>query len=255
MSEANPPHQPPPKRRSWNRWLIAIGAIILGGVVFLTVGFMAGTTVEEHDSFCAVCHTVPETTYFDRSTAAIADTSSTVSDLATVHYRQAQAKNQSFSCIACHRGDSSLGERAQTLMLGARDTLIFVTGKADPTIEKSTIFQTALVNTACISCHKSTLLTVKGTQTHFHNFLPQTAVLVAQGNQLITSGGRARRLRTINTSLTCVSCHLAHKTVDTSNPQLMYVDKATAQQACDLCHQAAGERPQSIDRLLRGGED
>ena len=113
-----------------------------------------------------------------------------------------------------------------------------------------------LVNAACVSCHTDTLLKVNGNQTHFHNWLPQTAILVAQGQQLVSTGfgGRNRRLRTVDTTITCTSCHLAHKTVDTSNPQLKMVDKTLAQAACDTCHKDAGERPQSIDRLLSGEE-
>ena len=214
---------------------------------------MSATVLEEHDSFCIACHTVPESTYYDRATAAM---SAPNADLATYHYLQAQQKNESFTCISCHRGDSSIGGRVQTLSLGARDAVVFLSGKADSTIEKTQIYRPDLVNAACISCHTATLLTMKGTPSHMHNFLPQTAALVASGSQLATpTSGRNRfaRLRTVDVTLDCTSCHLAHKTVAT-DPRLMYVDKTIAQVACDECHNAAGERPQSLDRLLRGND-
>src|SRR5262249_12933027 len=151
--------------------------------------------------------------------------------------------------------DSSLGQRVETLTLGARDAVIFVSGKADPTIEKATIYQPQLPNAACIGCHVDTLLTVKGIQSHFHNWLPQTAALVASGKQLdlsANSGPRFGRLRTVNTSLVCTSCHLAHKSAD-ADLQLMYLNKDYTQQACNTCHKDAGERPENIDRLVLEG--
>lgn len=215
-------------------------ALLVAGAIFASIGFVAGTTLEERDTFCASCHTVPESTYFDRSTTALTNVNSTVSDLATAHYRQAQTKNQDFSCIRCHRGNASLGDRLQTLALGARDTLIFISGKADSTIEKTTVDQSVLVNTACVSCHEATMLTFQGIQNHFHNFLPQTGELLAQGKRLSASVG-GEGFRTVNVPLTCTSCHLAHKTVDTSDPRLKFVDAPTAQKACDTCHNAAGD--------------
>lgn len=206
----------------------------------MSTGFVAGTLLEEHDSFCASCHTVPETTYFNRELKTLADQNAKVSDLATMHFHQAQTSGQSFECIECHRGDSSLWDRIQTLSLGARDTFINVIGKADPTIEKPEIAYSQLVNAACVRCHETTLLTVNGMQNHFHNFLPQTAELLAQGRHLINANFGAERLPRIDVPLTCTSCHLAHKTVDTSRPDLKLVDVPTAQKGCDTCHNRVG---------------
>src|SRR5579885_1719426 len=140
----------PPRRK---RWPIIVGVIFFGVIIFSGVAFVGATALEEHDTFCTSCHTVPETTYFQRTSSLISNPSAPVTDLATYHYQQAQTKSQSFMCIECHRGDSSLPQRLQTLMLGAKDTVTFVSGKADPTLEKTTITQPALVNAACISCH------------------------------------------------------------------------------------------------------
>jgi len=249
MSKSNKTHKPPVVRKSSRsflpqnlkarRRLVIIGALFLVGLLFLSFGFVGGTLLEDHNDFCASCHTVPESTYFNRSVAAIADKNKKITDLATMHFHQASNQNQDFQCISCHRGDSSLGDRIQTLLLGAKDTVIYVAGKADPTIEKPTIAYSVLVNAACIRCHETTLLTVNGISTHFHNFLPQTAELLAQGKKFIGGSFSEDGFRTINTSLTCTSCHLAHKTVDTSNPNLKLLDVPTAQQACDICHSAA----------------
>src|SRR5579871_3461680 len=139
--------------RRFKRLPVIIAAAFFGIFVLGSVGFVGASALEEHDDFCASCHTVPESTYFQRAATALASANTTIADLATYHYHQAQAKSQSFECIECHRGDSSLGQRVQTLALGAHDGITFVLGKADPTIEKATINQPELVNAACVSCH------------------------------------------------------------------------------------------------------
>src|SRR5262249_40910908 len=144
-----------------------------------------------------------------------------VTDLATMHYHLVQAKGQSFACINCHRGDSSLSQRISTLALGGRDAVIFVLGREDPTIEKAQISQSWLTNSACISCHTDTLLRVDGFNNHFHNYLPAAADVLAKGGKITTSDGsngqnsfgRRRAFRTVKTSLTCTDCHQAHKSV------------------------------------------
>jgi hypothetical protein len=225
------------------------GSLLL--LVLAAVGFVGASLLEEHDTFCIACHTVPETTYFNRA-ASITMSNAAIPDLATAHYQQARDNYKEFACINCHRGDSSLGHRIQTLALGGRDAVVFVTGKGDPSTEKMTIYQPALPNAACVSCHTATLLTVKGIQSHFHNWLPQTNALIASGQQLIMGsnpGSRFGRPRAVSTSLICTSCHLAHRTANLDT-QLKYLDKTYTQQACDTCHKDSGERPRSIDRLV-----
>ena len=242
------------------RALRVIGAAFAAIVVLGIIGFATGTTLEENNSFCTSCHTIPENTYVDRANATALNTGAPVADLATSHFHLAVAKGNSTNCISCHRGNSSLGDRAQTLVLALKDTVTFVSGKANPAIERTDIAQPVLVNTACIGCHEQTLLTVNGNATHFHNLLPATQALLAQGKQLITTSGRGRIRNERGTvaPLTCTDCHIAHKTEDTGDPlasKLKLADKVATQAACDACHKAASERTQSIDRLLNGRGD
>src|SRR5690242_3829221 len=126
MSEANPSDQPAahPTQRRLKRWPVIAVVALFGLIVFGSLAFVGATALEEHDDFCASCHTVPESTYFQRATTAISNTNVTIADLASYHYRQAQDKGQpTFGCIECHRGDSSLTERIQTLALGGQDTI------------------------------------------------------------------------------------------------------------------------------------
>ena len=92
-----------------------------------------------------------------------------------------------------------------------------------------------------------------------HNLLPATTALIAQGKTFINSGGRRNiENRTYDVALTCTDCHTAHKTENLADPlssKLKLVNLVMAQKACDNCHQAARERTQSIERLLRGRED
>src|SRR5215471_14073016 len=106
--------------RRVKRWPIIAVVVFFGVFIFMGISFVGATALEEHDTFCTSCHTVPETTYFQRANALTNNINAVVTDLATYHYQQAQAKGQSFECIQCHRGDASLTQRVQTLALGAK---------------------------------------------------------------------------------------------------------------------------------------
>src|SRR5262249_15244529 len=118
------PGQPPvrAKRRRWPA-ILAIGfvaVVVLGGL-----SFAVASALEDHDTFCIACHTVPETTYFNRAYQTLDNPKDAPIDLASWHYLNAQAKQlASFTCITCHRGDAQLPNRAQAITLGARDTII-----------------------------------------------------------------------------------------------------------------------------------
>ena len=168
-------------RRRLPRWLTSSAWCCWVLVVVGIVGFAGGTALEEHDSFCSSCHTVPETTYLNRSDAALVSASAVVSDLATYHFHQALTNTTSFQCIVCHRGDASLGNRIHSLALAMKDPSRWLAAGRIPPSERTTIAEPALVNAACVACHETTLLTQRGNATHFHNLLPATTALVAQG--------------------------------------------------------------------------
>jgi hypothetical protein len=243
-----------PRRRRWPTFVAAafVGLIALGGS-----GFFVASTLEEHDTFCIACHTVPEVTYYNRAYIAIDNPGEQVSDLATAHYQLSQIHNKTpFACIDCHRGDASLGQRLSTLALGGRDAVIYVLGKEDPTIEKTKTREGWLPNAACTNCHTDTLLTLKGLDNHFHTHLPQAAAALASGGTLkvadtTSPDKRADLLRvglkTINTTLVCSDCHLAHKTV--SAGAAFFMDNTRRNEACVSCHQTAKEGPQNVNSL------
>jgi hypothetical protein len=230
-----------PKMRRKLLPTLGIGLLVL--VVLGVGGFVTATLLEEHDSFCIACHTLPETTYYNRAHTALTATVPAIPDLATVHYTLSKEHGKpEFTCINCHRGDASLGHRLQTLALGGRDALIFITGKGDPTIEKGKAAQSGLPDAACVSCHTETMLRLQGIPNHFHNALPQTAKLVANGAQWIVPPDEEYRkeillsgVRTVQTSVTCVSCHIAHKTIP-NGVETMFTAREITDIPCQTCH-------------------
>jgi hypothetical protein len=248
-SEATPARR---KRRFWP---------VIAGIAFVLVlgvgGFVTASALEEHDTFCTSCHTVPETTYFNRAYVALDNPQTQVTDLATAHYHLSQQENKpAFSCISCHRGDASLGQRISTLALAGRDTLIYVLGKEDPTIEKEHTKEGWLPNAACVSCHTDTLLTLKGLDNHFHTHLPQAAAALANGGTLIVSEAHqnekdrlmALGLQTVNTPLVCSDCHQAHATL-ANGAAVFFMDAVRRDDACVSCHHIAQKGPQDASSL------
>src|SRR5260221_10299133 len=152
---ASPPL--PVKRR--RRWPVIAGIAFFVLIVLGGSGFVVASALEEHDTFCISCHTVPETTYYNRAQMSLDNAAAPVTDLATVHYQLYHDHGRpEFECINCHRGDSSLGQRISTLALGARDALIYVSGRENPTLEKTQTAEGWLPNAACVACHTDSLL-------------------------------------------------------------------------------------------------
>jgi nitrate/TMAO reductase-like tetraheme cytochrome c subunit len=254
VSSAVQPPLPPSRRR---RWPVLIGIAVLVLIVLGVGGFFTASALEEHDTFCISCHTVPEVTYYNRAYISLDSPNQPVNDLATAHYLLSKEHGKpDFACINCHRGDSSLGQRISTLALGGRDALIYVTGRENPAIEKTNTYEGWLPNAACVSCHTDTLLTLKGLNNHFHTHLPQAAQALAQGGKLTVPDDLKDRatllinagLKTVDTNLTCTSCHQAHVT-QVGGAASFFIDTQDRNKACITCHQAAKEGPQDINNL------
>src|ERR1041384_6776435 len=114
-SDKPTPEVPAKRRRRWPV-LLVIGffvVVILGGV-----GFVTASALEDHDTFCISCHTVPEITYYNRAYISLDNPTDDAPDLATAHYLLSQLHNKTdFACINCHRGDASLSQRISTIAL------------------------------------------------------------------------------------------------------------------------------------------
>ena len=226
-------------------------------VTFGGVGFIVATRLEDRDSFCISCHTVPEMTYYKRAYLALASPNDAVPDLATAHYRLSHEQDKpAFACITCHRGDSSLDHRIATLVRGTRDVIVLLVGRADPTIEKATIADAWLPDAACVGCHSGTLLTLEGLENHFHTHLQQAARALASGGKpTVPARDEKQRdallragLQTVDIAITCASCHQAHKTMSHGEADV-FIDVSIRNRVCVACHQASRRGPQDVDDL------
>jgi len=231
-------------RRGWmgrsRRLLLALAGL---GALF-TLGAVAGASrLEESDQFCMACHTAPETEYFNRSRAVLAG--QVGQDLSSAHYHLIQTGAK---CIDCHRGDGGIVHRGLALSLGARDALIFISGQANPKLEKpaTQIEVPSLLNAACVKCHTNTLLVV-GFENHFHNKLPAAYAAWKAGGALTTPSGQPAadtlELKEYKTTVLCVDCHQAHVTVEGAE-LTKYLDlENTVYPACVDCHREVGHGP------------
>ena len=196
---------------------ILIGAIIL--LVLVTAGgFGFAATQESHDAFCASCHTQPETTFVQNSTAG------QPTDLASFHTAQGTR------CIDCHSGQGITG-RMQAELLGARNAVKWYSGTA---VQPAPLTY-PISDKNCLKCHQD--VTTNG-------FAPKEPITVPSG----VSGGRERAGRnnhwhtflarwqaTSPTAGTCVSCHPGH--VAGTTAQTGFMDAQTVQATCNACHQ------------------
>lgn len=224
------------------------GVIGATAVILLVMGLGAAgyaSHLEEDDRFCISCHTAPEVAYYERAQQAKAGKQPAV-DLSSKHYTEAGVP---FRCIDCHRGHHTLVDRATTLALGLQDALVWVSGRADPTLEKNTAYAPGLLNAACSRCHMDTLL-VTGFENHFHNGLPVAYRAWQAGGKLLPPRQRAatseeaRGLTFYDTTVTCLSCHRAH--VRGEETQFYLQQEVLVLPACERCHQEVGRGPKRL---------
>ena len=238
-----------PRRR---RWPVVLGGLFALLIVFSGVSFATATVLEDQDTFCISCHTVPETTYYNRAYISLDHPNQDVTDLATAHYHLSQTGNKTpFSCIDCHRGDQSLLSRVAAIALGAKDTLVYVVGRENTKIETMpSLTETDwLSNSACISCHTAALLdTSNGLGNHFHTKLPQVAALRNTGSSPSTVSDSKWGQPVDNVNLQCTSCHVAHKTAPAGSAK-MFIDSQYEAEACVTCHKVAHEGPQDVANI------
>jgi len=237
---------------------------IIGLAAALAIGLAAAAYVshlEEDDRFCTSCHTAPEVAYYQRAQAALALANANLSsgssatrrggqvevpDLSSAHYVKAQAP---FRCIDCHRGDNGLVHRASTLALGAHDALVWLSGRADPSLEKNTAYAPGLLNTACTRCHIEALL-ITGFENHFHNKLPDAYRAWQAGGKLLPprqgppTNETVTGLKFYDTTVTCLDCHRAH--VQAEEEQFFLKQDEVVLPACERCHRDVDRGPKRL---------
>jgi predicted CXXCH cytochrome family protein len=176
--------------------IIVIALLVLGGAAFFT-----GMQFENRDSFCASCHTQPESTYFQR------ESGQSPVDLATFH----EAK--SVRCIDCHSGKGIVG-RMSAIALGTRDLLAFLSRN----FKQPAPLTRSIGDTNCYKCHAD-IGQRQDFNNHFHVFLPQW-----QARDPNAAG--------------CVDCHQSHNT--NGQASLAFLNQSDTTQVCQRCHNFAG---------------
>ncbi len=216
-------NKPSSSRKRTRRAIAVLSAIVVLGIVFAAGGFAFAASQETHDSFCASCHTQPESTFFQRSTAA------QPVDLASYH------TGQQTRCIDCHSGPGLTG-RLRAELLGAHNALAWYTHTAVQPA-KLTV---PIGDANCLKCHQD--VTQRG-------YVPKVPLNIGG---LRTQGGEeeggsnhwheflARWQATVANAGTCTSCHSGHLTDGTA--QTGFENLQTTESVCNACHRTlAGE--------------
>lgn len=192
--------------RHWSNRRIrtTAGASIAALVLFGLVVPMTAMQFENHDAFCASCHTEGEVTFFQRST------SSTAIDLASIHAQKGATR-----CIDCHSGPGLIG-RYITLTYGASDLVSYFRGHyPQPAVQ-----DTPIGDGNCTKCH-SDIFNNQEFSNHFHAFLPRW--------QTLDPANAAR----------CVDCHVSHDT--TNDAGAAFLNQNVTLPFCQKCHSFSGQ--------------
>ncbi len=208
--------------------LIILIAVLALAALFAAGGFTFAASQEQHDSFCASCHTQPESTFYGRTTSA------PPADLASFH------TGQKTRCIDCHSGQGTTG-RISAEMMGARNALKWYTGTAI----QPAVLTYAIGDQNCLKCHQA--ITQRG-------FTPQEQITVpglrsgegeGEGRNNHWHQFMARWQAASPTAGTCVNCHWGHAPSGqasaaqppTGTAQEGFMNAQAVQDTCNACHQ------------------
>lgn len=185
--------------------LAMIAAAVIALVVLAAGGLFGALRLEEQDSFCASCHTEPETAYVARAQQAAP------SDLASAH-----AGTHAARCIDCHSGAGAAG-RATGLRQGAQDLAAYLSG----TYRRPAVATNPLPDANCTRCHDG-LFVSRNLRNHYHYYLPTWQA---------KEPGKAAR---------CVDCHTSH--TQGASRTLRYANDSRLNPYCAACHAFSGIR-------------
>jgi len=202
----------PPKKRSTSRntkkavsklpkYLMILGLCLIVPITVVGITGFGAMQLENHDSFCASCHSEPENTYYHRESI------NPQVDLASFH----TTKNT--RCIDCHSGYHLPG-RVNAMMLGAKDLFAFISRN----YTQPAPLTRPIKDANCLKCHAD-LTQKQDFNNHFHVFLAKWQSLDPQ-------------------AATCVDCHQSHSTA--GEPTLAYLNQDATTQICQKCHAFAG---------------
>jgi hypothetical protein len=211
----------PSRRKRTRHWILALLGVLIAGLAVTAGGFAFAASQESHDSFCASCHTQPESTFFERSTAAQGV------DLASYH------TSQQTRCIDCHSGPGLVG-RMRAELMGAHNAFAWITHTATQPA-KLTV---PIADANCLKCHQA--VTQRG-------YIPKAPIAIGglgrEGGEEAGSNHWHEFLAawqaTVPNAGSCTSCHSGHLTDGTA--QTGFENLQTTRTVCNACHQTLGE--------------
>ncbi len=189
-------------RRRWPKLVIAVAVIVAGLGILSAASAAAAMQFENHDDFCASCHSEPETTFFQRALTAAS------TDLASFH------TTKEVHCIDCHSGPGLVPGRISALTLGAKDLLAWMTGHAT----QPAAYTRPIDDANCLKCH-AVVTQQRDFNNHFHVFLARWQAMDPN-------------------AATCVSCHQGHNT--NGETQLAFLNREDTVAVCQQCHRTLG---------------
>ena len=189
------------------RWALFIGLVVLA----LAAGTGGAVTLEEHDPFCAACHTEPETTYVRQ--IEMAQTQGFAETLAAFHALPTDADADGVRCIDCHGGVGVRG-RVMALATAAGDTVKFVSGRYEQPARLSEPFP----DETCIQCHAD-YADDPAFENHVHWAFAEEGA---------------------PTDIRCADCHVSHAP---GNDFDLYLSRPVVFPLCEECHAALGRGP------------
>ena len=183
------------------------GRLVFWGISAVFVlglaAMFTGTQLENHNSFCASCHTEGEQTFYNQSLAASAV------DLASFH----EIKDAS-RCVDCHTGPGVMG-RFWGLIAGSSDLVAFSSGHyPQPAVQEDPI-----PDQNCLKCH-ATIAQKQDMNNHFHVFL-------------------SKWQQSDPNAALCVGCHNGHNIKGDSKIVFLNAEDTTI--ICKKCHAISGE--------------
>ena len=180
---------------------LLFGGAALALIVFGLVIPLTAMQFENHNSFCASCHTQDEEKFYQQSLVAPVD-------LASFH----ESKNAS-RCIDCHTGPTIIG-RYGGLMAGATDLISYFSGH----YPQPAALEEPYPDANCLKCHAD-IAQKQEFNNHFHVFL-------------------SRWQAVDKNAATCVSCHVSHAA--NGDVKISYLNEKATVVICQQCHSAVG---------------
>lgn len=208
-------HPVPAKKRF--PWALGLGIGLVVVIALAAGGFAYAANQESNDPFCGSCHSQPEVTFLQRSTAQPAD-------LASFHAHTKEVTR----CIDCHSGQGLLGRLSAELM-GAYNASKWYTGTA---VQPAPL-KFPIKDENCLKCHHIVTL---------RDFTPQESISVpgfragrsGEGGMNHWHLQLAKWQQADANAAGCVTCHPAHNSNGDVKNGMMDNQIVTA--VCDACH-------------------